>query len=215
MDGHAPGLSAGSRPSLVLGRRGACLRTVPVLRVVVPLRRLRPGHFPRRRRLGHGGQCHGRCRCDCRFSASRTTVSAGYDLWLGTLGDGAGDARGGVAGAGRDLSRPPRQAAPPAHRPRARAVLCADAQRQGRRPGRADTALLAFFRRRARHQGRELDLDRGLAVAVLALPAVRSDGPALGSVQPASRGPARPRGSTRRPEHRRRSGRPRRLDRTA
>ena len=215
MDGHAPGLPAGARPRLVLRRRGACLRTVSVLRVVVPLRRLRPGHFPRRRRLGHGGQCHGRCRRDCRLGASRTAVGAGHDLWLGTLGDGTGGAQGGVAGAGRNLSRPPRQAAPPARRPRARAVLCADAQRQGCRPGRADTALLAFFRGRARHKGRELDIDRRLAVAVLALPAVRSDGRALGGVQPASRGPARPRGGTRRPEHRRRSGRPRRLDRAA
>jgi hypothetical protein len=215
MDSNASGFPAGARPSLVLRRRGACLQTAYVLRVVVPLRRIRSGHFHRRRRLGHGGQCHGRCRCDCRLSASRATVSAGHDLWLSALGDRTGGAQGGVAGAGRNLSRPPRPAVPPARRSRARAVLCADAQRQRRRPGRADTALVAFFRGRARHKGRELDLDGRLAVAVLALPAVRSDGRALGGVQPASRGPARPRGGTRRPEYCGCSGRPRRLDRTA
>jgi hypothetical protein len=195
MGGNAPGLPAGARLRLVLRSRGSCLRTVSVLRVVVPFRRIRSRHLSRRRRLGHGGQCHGRCRCDRRLSASRTAVGTGHDLWLGTLGDGAGGARGEVAGASRDLSRPPRQGAPPARRPRARAVLCVDAQRQGCRPGRADTAFLAFFRGRARHKGRELDFDRGLAVAVLALSAVRSDGRALGGVQPATRGPARPRSS--------------------
>src|SRR5260370_8956971 len=121
MDSNAPGFPAGARPRVVL-RRGACLRTVFVLCVVVPLRRIRPRHFPRRRRLGHGGQRHGRSHCDCRFSASRTAVGAGHDLWLGTLGDGAGGARGGVAGPSRNLSRPPRPAAPPPYRPPARAL---------------------------------------------------------------------------------------------
>src|SRR5580692_12306937 len=46
MDGNAPGLPAGARPRLVPHRRGACLRTVSVLRVVVPFRRIRPRHLP-------------------------------------------------------------------------------------------------------------------------------------------------------------------------
>ena len=144
MDSDAPGFSAGARPRLVLHRRAAGLRTVYVLRVVVPLRRIRSRHFPRRRRLGHGGKRHGSCRCNRRLGASRTAVGADHDLRLSPLGDGAGGAQGGGAGAGRNLSRPARQAAPPARGPRTRAVFCADAQREGGRPGRADTALLAF-----------------------------------------------------------------------
>src|SRR5216684_3750000 len=77
-------------------------------------------------------------------SVRRTPVGAGHDLRLGTLPGGTGGARGGVAGAGRNPSRPSRQAAPPAHRPRARPVLRANAQRQGCRPGRSDAARLAF-----------------------------------------------------------------------
>jgi hypothetical protein len=111
MDGHAPGLSAGARPRRVLRHRRGCLRTVSVLRLVVPLRRIRPAYFHRRRRLGHGRQCHGRCRCDCRFGASGAAVGAGHDLWLGTLGDGAGGARGGVAKTAR-CSAPAGSAAP-------------------------------------------------------------------------------------------------------
>ena len=99
MDRDAPGFPAGARPRLVLRRQCACLRAVSVLRLVVPLRRLCPEHIPRRRRLGHGGRCDGRCRCDSRLGASRTPVGAGHDLRLGTLGDGTGNARGGVASA--------------------------------------------------------------------------------------------------------------------
>src|SRR6516164_2869546 len=49
MDRDASGFSGGARPRLVLCRRSAGLRPVSVLRVVVPLRRIRPGDFHRRR----------------------------------------------------------------------------------------------------------------------------------------------------------------------
>ena len=100
-------------------------------------------------------------------------------------------------------------------RPRACHGLRADAERQGRRPGRSDPSQLDRLGGHPRHQGRELAADRRLALALLALPAVQSDRRALGALQSAARGPARqPRGA-RRPEHRRHPGRSGRRARAA
>ena len=54
-------------------------------------------------------------------------------------------------------------------------MLCADTMRQGRRSGRPDSPDLAGQLHRPRHQGRELDADRGLARPVRPRAAVRSD----------------------------------------
>src|SRR3546814_20933547 len=66
------------------------------------------------------------------------------------------------------------------------------------------------FRRHPRHQGRELAAHGPLATALLALPAVQPDRHALGTLQPAARGTKGPLRGTRRPAHRRNTGRPRR-----
>ena len=94
-------------------------------------------------------------------------------------------------------------------RPRACPVFRADPIRQGRRPRRSDAADLVRLGDRPRHQGRELDADRRLAGAVRPRAAVRSDQRGERCLQSAARGPPRRVGGPRRPEHRRRPGRPR------
>src|SRR3546814_19872101 len=65
------------------------------------------------------------------------------------------------------------------------------------------------FRRHPRHQGRELAAHGPPATALLALPAVQPDRPALGPLQPAARGTKGTLRGPRRPEHRRPPGPPR------
>ena len=118
-----------------------------------------------------------------RSRADTTKTTYGSARWADLR-----DVRAPACSAERRLSRPVRRALSAPRRPRARHGLCADAVRQGRRAGRADPSHLAGLGRRPRHQGRELAANRRLALAVLALPAVQSDRPALRALQPAARG---------------------------
>ena len=92
--------------------------------------------------MGNGGWCDRRRRCDSRLGASRTPVGAGYDLRLGTLGNGTGGARRGLLEpAGVHLGRLGKQHlrhAGPEH------VLCFAPTRSGKGVGLVVPTLLSW-----------------------------------------------------------------------
>ena len=125
---------------------------------------------PRRQRSAQRAFCATRASCFAR----PTTPSFARRV------DRAGRTRIDAGALGR--ARPPR-------RPRARLLLRADPQRQGRGPGRPDAAFLAALGARLRHQERELGADGRVAAAVQPRLAVRADGHRFGALQPAARDP--------------------------
>ena len=216
VDGVEAGLPAAARASLVRASAWlAHLSSPGLLLVVVPLRRLRAA------RVRRGGvyRCLGRLRVDRgrdgHVGVARARSTRGDDLRLGALCDRAGSPRVGHARRRRRDPRAHGRALPSPRRPRACAVLRADALGQGRRAGRADPADLAGIGDRPRHQGRELDPYLGVPRAIRPNPAVRPDLGGLGRLQPAARGPPWRLRGPRRPEHRRHPRRPRRRAREA
>ena len=178
VDCVAARLSAAAWPPMVRGlARLAGLPAASLLLVVVWLRCLRAARLYRgsvdrlfgRVRLDRGGDCH--------VGLARPRSAQRDDLRLGTVRDRAGGARGRHARRGRRDPWPARKALPAPRRARAHPVFRAYAEWQGRGLGRADAAHLVRKRGRARHQGRELDVDRGVAGAVRPGLAVRPDQP--------------------------------------
>ena len=92
-------------------------------------------------------------------------------------------------------------------------VLCFAPTRSGKGVGLVVPTLLSWPSSVVVHdiKGENWTLTAGWR-SRFSLPAVRPDGRPIGGIQPAARGPARPQGGPGRPEHRGRSGRPRRLD---
>ena len=221
---HLGGHAVDRRQSRLSARAGGAV--VPCLRpsrlsalchllVVVQLRGLCPADIRNGRRDRGIGRPRFGCSGDRHVGLARPRASQQRDLRLGALGNALRDRRRRPARRQGRGDRPARQSLPAPRRSRTRAVLRADPQRQGCRPCRSDTADLAGFGDRARHQGRELGSDRGLSRSLQPRAPVRPDQRGFGRLQPADGSAARPRRSARRAEHRRRAGRSGRLARAA
>ena len=89
----------------------------------------------------------------------------------------------------------------------ARAVLCTDPFRQGRRSRHPHAVNMARQLYCPRHQGRELDAHLGLPLPTRPGVAVRSHQPSVRGLQSFAGSPSRRMGGPRRPEHRRCPGR--------
>ena len=166
------GLPAGARSALVLRCRRADVPTLPVLCVVVPLRRLPPGIFLEGAGWATGGSVAAAVMAIAgamrRARQSAPVTTYGSPRWAT---EPEVRAAGLLKPAGIYIGRLGKQylrhAGP-------EQVLCFAPTRSGKGVGasRADTTLLAVFGGRARHKRRELGIDRRLAVTVLALPVV-------------------------------------------
>ena len=197
--------------AVVRPARHAGLSPVAAVRVVVLLRCLCARHLPARR-CHRGVQRLRRCRASpsrmsvWRARQSRLVTTYGSARWALP----AEIRRSGLTGpAGVFLGRKDGdylRHEGPEH------VMAFAPTRSGKGVGLVVPTLLSWPGSAVIHdiKGENWQLDRRLALALLALPAVQPDRCALGRLQPAARSAARHARSTRRAEHRRHPGRSRR-----
>ena len=186
MDRMGAWLPSAVGSAVVQARQLANLPAARLLFMVVLVRRLRAASVPGRR-LYRGFR---RFRLDHRRHRHVGMAGAGgevgHDLWLGPVGNLERGARCRIARGRWRAARSVRRTLPPAHRTRTRPHLRADALRQGRRFGRANTAHLGRFGCSPRYQGRELDIDGWMAKPLQPRLSVRSNQPAKPRLQSAA-----------------------------